>query len=245
MRRQLGPDFEDVDEVYGHAVVDEAQELSAMQWRMLVRRCPSGSMTVVGDLDQAMRPHPLARWDELAAQLPGTLRIFELTVNYRTPAEIMAYVAQQRELTGTRRHLPRSVRFSGRHPQIRRIDAAEAVAVAVSTVRSESATPGTLAVIAPSGMVAELRDALAGVRASGSEPAGGDEGVRASGSEPAGGDEDAVCLSALGAKGLEFDVVVLVEPEVIAREDGGPALYVALTRATRELIVLRHDRDPD
>jgi DNA helicase IV len=245
MRRQLGPDFEDVDEVYGHVVVDEAQELSAMQWRMLVRRCPSGSMTVVGDLDQAMRPHPLARWDELAAQLPGTLRIFELTVNYRTPAEIMAYVAQQRELTGTRRHLPRSVRFSGRHPQIRRIDAAEAVAVAVSTVRSESATPGTLAVIAPSGMVAELRDALAGARASGSEPAGGDQGVRASGSEPAGGDEDVACLSALGAKGLEFDVVVLVEPEVIAREDGGPALYVALTRATRELIVLRHDRDPD
>jgi DNA helicase IV len=83
------------------------------------------------------------------------------------------------------------------------------------------------------------------VRASGSEPAGGDQGVRASGSEPAGGDEDVACLSALGAKGLEFDVVVLVEPEVIAREDGGPALYVALTRATRELIVLRHDRDPD
>jgi DNA helicase IV len=217
MRRQLGPDSEDGRQVYGHVVVDEAQELSAMQWRMLVRRCPSGSMTVVGDLDQAMRPHPVARWDDLSAHLPGRLRIFELTVNYRTPAEIMAYVEQQRELTGTRRHLPRSVRFSGRQPHIRQIDEAQVIATAARAVRSEAATPGTLAVIAPTRMVADLGDALG---------------------------EDVTCLSARGAKGLEFDVVVLVEPGVIAREDGGPALYVALTRTTRDLIVLRHDQGP-
>jgi DNA helicase IV len=222
LRRQVRLDPEVQADAYGHIVVDEAQELSAMQWRMLVRRCPSGSMTVVGDLDQAMRPEPVAEWEELSGQLPGRLRQFELTVNYRTPAEIMAYVEQQRPITGTHRHLPTSVRFSGRKPQVLQVDDADLVAVIARTVRSEASQPGTLAVIAPAGMVADLRDAL-------------DPGV----------DGAVTCLSARDAKGLEFDVVVLVRPDSIAREDGGRALYVALTRATRDLIVLRAADDRD
>ncbi|HSK96712.1 MAG TPA: AAA family ATPase [Euzebyales bacterium] len=231
MRRQVQVDPDGEQDVYGHVVVDEAQELSAMQWRMLVRRCPSGSMTVVGDLDQAMRPEPVAQWEELSAQLPGRMRQFELTVNYRTPAEIMAYVEQQRAITGTHRHLPTSVRFSGRPPQIQQVDDADVLAVTARTVRSEAAQPGTLAVIAPASAVAGLRNALERASTSDREPAGEDGGV--------------TCLSARDAKGLEFDVVVLVRPDAIAREDGGRALYVALTRATRDLIVLRapHDRD--
>jgi DNA helicase IV len=81
MRRQIESESGGRDDVYGHVVVDEAQELSQMQWRMLVRRCPAGSMTVVGDLDQAMRPDPLDGWEQLSTQLPGRLRVFELTVN--------------------------------------------------------------------------------------------------------------------------------------------------------------------
>jgi DNA helicase IV len=220
LRRQVEIDREVGEEVYGHVVVDEAQELSAMQWRMLVRRCPSGSMTVVGDLDQAMRPEPVAEWRELSAQLPGRMRQFELTVNYRTPAETMAYVERQRALTGTQRHLPTSVRFSGREPRVVDVDDADLVAVITRAVRSHASEPGTLAVIAPTGMIADLRAAL-------------DAEIG----------PDASLLSAREAKGLEFDVVVLVRPDAIAREDGGRALYVALTRTTRDLVVLRRTAD--
>jgi DNA helicase IV len=216
MHQQVAGDTEERDEIYGHVVVDEAQELLAMQWRMLVRRCPSGSMTVVGDLDQAMRPDPLTGWEDLASQLPGQLGVFELTVNYRTPAEIMAFVDQQRAITRVRRHPPHSVRFSGRPPDVREVDEHQVVAVIDRVVRSEASAPGTLAVIAPTDAVARLRAAL--------------------------GDR-VTCLSPRDAKGLEFDVVVLVAPERIARDDGGAALYVASTRATRDLIVLRDPAD--
>lgn len=212
MRRQVESETGGPDDVYGHVVVDEAQELSQMQWRMLVRRCPAGSMTVVGDLDQAMRPDPLDAWEHLSSQLPGRLRVFELTVNYRTPAEIMAYVEQQREITGIRRHPPRSVRFSGNEPQVRTIDERDVAATVERLVAEHSSGPGTLAVIAPERVIGELRAALG---------------------------RDVACLTARGAKGLEYDVIVLALPDMIADEDGGAALYVALTRATRELIVLR------
>jgi DNA helicase IV len=231
MRDQVETNAGELQDVYGHVVVDEAQELSAMQWRMLVRRCPSGSMTVVGDLDQAMRQNPLERWEELSqelfgpeaparvsrdAKLPGELRVFDLTVNYRTPAEIMAYVERQRVITGTRRHLPRSVRFSGRQPDLRQVEDDQIVEVIGQIVQSEASSPGTLAVIAPARMISVLGGALDGV----------------------------TCLSPRGAKGLEFDVVVLVHPDAIARQDGGAALYVALTRATRDLIVLQGHTHP-
>ncbi|HSK89744.1 MAG TPA: UvrD-helicase domain-containing protein [Euzebyales bacterium] len=215
MQRQVEVGVARREEVYGHVVVDEAQELSPMQWRMLTRRCPSGSMTVVGDLDQAMRPDPISDWSQLAAQLPSRPRIFELTVNYRTPAEIMAYVERQREITGVRRRAPRSVRFSGREPAVRVVARRDTVA-GIARVHAELAhAPGTQVVIAASTRVAELRAGL--------------------------GDR-VVCLSPRGAKGLEFDAVVLVEPGEIARQDGGAAVYVAMTRATRDLIVL-HDDD--
>jgi DNA helicase IV len=216
MQQQIASAGEERDEVYGHVVVDEAQDLLAMQWRMLVRRCPSGSMTVVGDLDQAMRPDPLEDWDELADHLPARLQVFELTVNYRTPAEIMAYVDQQRVITRVRRHPPHSVRFSGRQPDVREVDEHRVVAMIEQVVRSEASTPGTLAVTGPAGTVTQLRAVLG---------------------------EQVTCLSPRDAKGLEFDVVVLVDPERIAHDDGGAALYVASTRATRNLIVLRHPVD--
>jgi DNA helicase IV len=159
-----------------------------------------------------MRPDPLDAWEHLSSQLPGRLRVFELTVNYRTPAEIMAYVEQQREITGIRRHPPRSVRFSGNEPQVRTIDERDVVATVERLVAEHSSGPGTLAVIAPERVIGELRAALG---------------------------HDVACLTARGAKGLEYDVIVLALPDMIADEDGGAALYVALTRATRELIVLR------
>src|SRR5205085_10070440 len=82
---------DDEPRTFGHVLVDEAQDLSAMQWRMLARRCPSGSMTLVGDFGQASRPAALADWDAILPLLPHHVpaRFATLTVNYRTPVEIM------------------------------------------------------------------------------------------------------------------------------------------------------------
>jgi len=213
LRRQTEPEVTADDGLYGHIVVDEAQELSPMQWRMLVRRCPSGSMTVVGDLDQAMSATALRKWDDLTPHLPGRLSVHELTVNYRTPAEVMAYVERQAADTGIRHHPPQSVRYSGREPQIRPVadeDLERAVHEALDAVADEA---GTVAVVAAT----VLRDRVAASVA--------DDGVPV--------------ITARQAKGLEFDAVVLVGPRLIAAEtSGGPALYVALTRATRDLTVL-------
>ena len=213
LRRQIEPDVAGDDDLYGHIVIDEAQELSPMQWRMLVRRCPSGSMTVVGDLDQAMSATALQQWEDLTPHLPGRLSVHELTVNYRTPAEIMAYVERQAAVIGIRHHPPRSVRHSGREPQVRSVapgDLERAVDQALDAVADE---PGTVAVVAATA----LRDRLAASVA----------------------DDDVPVVTARQAKGLEFDAVVLVGPGMIAKEtSGGAALYVALTRATRDLAVL-------
>ena len=213
LQRQIEPDVTGGDDLYGHIVVDEAQELSPMQWRMLVRRCPSGSMTVVGDLDQAMSATALGAWDDLSPHLPGRLSVHELTVNYRTPAEIMAYVERQKAITGIRRHPPRSVRYSGREPQITSaaLDSmGSAVNGAVAAVADE---PGTVAVIAAASLIDRVTSAIV--------------------------DDDVPVLTARQAKGLEFDAVALVGPSQIAEESsGGAALYVALTRATRDLAVV-------
>jgi DNA helicase IV len=213
LRRQIQPDVTVDDDVYGHIVVDEAQELSPMQWRMLVRRCPSGSMTVVGDLDQAMSATALHDWDDLTPRVPGRLSVHELTVNYRTPAEIMAYVEQQTAITGIRHHPPQSVRYSGREPQIIpvAVDVVErAVHEALAAVADE---PGTVAVIAATTLIDRVTSAI--------------------------DDDEVPVVTARQAKGLEFDAVVLVGPTQIVEEtSGGAALYVALTRATRDLTIL-------
>ena len=90
---------------FGHVLVDEAQDLTAMQWRMLARRCPSGSMTLVGDFGQASRPGAVAGWDDVIADLPVRVppHRVTLTVNYRTPAEIMDVANRLAARGGARR----------------------------------------------------------------------------------------------------------------------------------------------
>ena len=109
--------------VYGHLIVDEAQDCSPMQWRMLARRCPTGSMTIVGDLGQASRAGAIRSWAEALAQLPVRRepRLLELTVNYRTPTEIMELAAAVLEETDPGMEPPRSVRRSGATPRIAQV----------------------------------------------------------------------------------------------------------------------------
>jgi DNA helicase IV len=102
---------------YGHVIVDEAQELSAMAWRLLLRRCPTRSMTVVGDVAQTGSPAGAASWTEaLDPHLGPNWRIEELTVNYRTPAEIMDVAAAVLAAGGSAASAGRSVRSTGVRP---------------------------------------------------------------------------------------------------------------------------------
>jgi DNA helicase IV len=205
----------DRDWRYGHLVVDEAQELSAMDWHVLLRRCPSGSITAVGDLAQRSAPAGAHEWaDVLAPHLGSRWTYRTLTVNYRTPAEIMALAAGVLAEFAPDRQPPESVRATGEEPWQRTVPAAALSAEVRTAVEAEVAQlgRGTVAVIA-----ADV-DGLAGLLALPVE-----------------------MHTPVSAKGLEFDVVVIVDPERIRARN--PAdLYVAMTRATQRLGLLHVGR---
>ncbi|RIX31443.1 HelD family protein [Amnibacterium setariae] len=212
---------------YGHIVVDEAQELTPMQWRLLRRRGPLRSFTVVGDLAQSAMQPPAADWREAIGALTEDFRLERLTVNYRTPQAI-AELAESRAL---RDGLPitrsRSVR-EGEAPAVAHAPVDGLVAAAVDAVVGDRGRGdgGSLAVVAPAGLVPSLHD---GLRAALEEPVGyGAQGLGAPVS----------VLDPWTAKGLEFDSVVVVDPDRVSREAGAGSLYVALTRPTRRLVVV-------
>ncbi|MDP9071080.1 MAG: AAA family ATPase [Actinomycetota bacterium] len=223
---------------YGHIVADEAQDLTPMQLRMLARRSLSGSMTVVGDVAQATGQRAPSGWGEITAHLPDRrpARMAELSVNYRTPAEIMDVAA--RVLAEAAPHLrpPRSVRSGEPPPAMVATGPETLVAEVVERARRELAAVdgGTVALIAAPSMT----DALA---------AGLDRGRLPFGDAHRSGlDAHLTLLSVALVKGLEFDAVVVVEPARVVAEaaQGLRALYVALTRATRRLTVVHAEPLP-
>ena len=214
---------------FGHVLVDEAQDLTPMQWRMLARRCPTGSCTLVGDFGQASRAGAASGWDDVLSHLPthdGPRRV-DLTVNYRTPAEIMELA--NRLLAAAAPDIPptRSVRATGVAPEFARVD--DLVAAAATRARGFTAHPGTTAVIAPVAFHVAITEALRDVGAVADSPEALDAPVGV--------------FDAMDAKGLEFDHVVVVEPaELVAPDRAGlRMLYVTLTRATQDLAVV-HSR---
>ncbi|ANW18007.1 HelD family protein [Streptomyces clavuligerus] len=216
---------------FGHIIVDEAQELSAMAWRLLMRRCPSRSMTLVGDPAQTGDPAGLGSWERILGPYAGDRwQLVRLGVNYRTPAEIMERAAAVRRAADPRFEPPRSVRSTGVEPwTVRTGDPARAVreAVARESARGPGGagagqdwTPGRIAVIAPR----ELHGALGEIAPPG----------------PVDLTRPVVLLDPREAKGLEFDTVIVVEPARFGASD----LYVALTRATQRLGVVHRDALP-
>lgn len=223
---------------YGHVVVDEAQELSPMAWRAIFRRCPLKSMTVVGDTAQtsdaagastwaqALNPHARDRW-----------RQAELTVNYRTPGEIMRLAAPVLAAIDPTLSVPSSVRETGEKPWAVKVPEAAGLFEAVASAAAADVADmgaGQLAIVhhLPSARAAEL---LAVVRQAVPDAVG-----------EAGPDRRVVVLGVRETKGLEFDRVILVEPAQLAGDHRGLGdLYVALTRATQRLGLVHAAPLPD
>ncbi|WP_432491028.1 HelD family protein [Kineococcus gypseus] len=226
---------------YGHVVVDEAQELSAMAWRLVERRCPARSMTLVGDVAQTSNPAGARSWAEALQPVVGERwRLEELTVNYRTPARIARVAAEVLRAAGVDARPPTPVREGDADPVAVRLDGpgdAAGVVAAVRAVLGELAE-GRVAVLTAHEDGPLGSDALRAAVARALEPGA----VAAS---PDDLDARVGVLDVHRAKGLEFDVVVLVEPAaVLRRPRGANDLYVALTRATQRLVVLHAEDLP-
>jgi DNA helicase IV len=225
---------------YGHIVVDEAQDLTPMQLRMLARRSLSGSMTVVGDIAQATGPRAPSGWEDITRHLPlrREPRVVELTINYRTPAEIMDLAGRVLRVAAPHLRQPRSVRSTETPPQRERVwspDELPGRVAAVAASELERVPGGTVAVIAPGSLISALADGLSSAGVSFGEPER--TGLNA-----------AITLVPVGVvKGLEFDSIVVVEPARIVAESpqGLRALYVSITRATKRLTMVHAEPLPE
>ncbi|MDX2919099.1 MULTISPECIES: UvrD-helicase domain-containing protein [Streptomyces] len=211
---------------YAHVIVDEAQDLTPMQWRMVGRRGRHATWTIVGDPAQSSWSDP----DEAAAARDEALgsrprRRFTLTVNYRNPAEIAELAAKVLALAMPGMESPAAVRSTGVVPRFEQVRDGDLAA----TVREEAArllaqVDGTVGVVVAMNRRAQAREWLAELG------------------------ERVVALGSLEAKGLEYDATVVLSPAEIADESpaGLRVLYVALTRATQQLTVVSGERDmPD
>lgn len=221
---------------YGHVVVDEAQDLTPMAWHALLRRCPSRSFTVVGDLDQARGKHRPSSWfDALGPAARGLSEEFVLTISYRTPATITTLAQQVMEELG--------------YPVLFPLTSARDVPDALSDTIVEEAAEPLPREKDPLWKAVELAVEEEGAKldrevGTGSGRIGvlvADHRGRVWGADAEGDtalDQRVSLLSVVGAKGLEFDVTIVVEPHEIV-EDGTGDLFVAMTRSTRRLHSVR------
>lgn len=201
---------------YGHIVVDEAQQLSEMQWRVLMRRCPNRSMTVVGDLAQAGPSTTVRSWDTALEPFVGDRFVHHtLTVNYRTTAQILEASGPALARIAPGQPLSRSIR-DGERPTVIPVAAADVDSTVIETVAA---------------LRTERPDDLIGVVAC---------VPRIDGLDALIGGTGATLVPAPDARGLEFDTVLIVAPHEIemSGEAGLRDLYVAQTRATQRVVTL-------
>jgi hypothetical protein len=208
---------------YAHVLIDEAQDITPLQWRMLRRRGPQASWTIVGDPAQSSWPD-VEESRRALVDLIGTSpsRTYRLSTNYRSPAEVFDLASAYIVHSFPEADLPVAVRTTGNHPVLSETPTAE-FGDAVARVLGEllGSLEGTVAAIASPSRVAEVRRIVAA-----------DAALAA--------DKRLVILTALDAKGLEHDGVLVVDPDSIVTESPGGerVLYVALTRATQRLVTL-------
>jgi DNA helicase IV len=224
-QREADP-FATPHDTFAHILVDEAQDITPMGWRMLRRRGPSASWTIVGDPAQSSWPDP-RETERALSELTGSapLRRFRMSTNYRSPAEVFDLAAKVVVHAYPEADLPRAVRSTGVDPELLTTDDLGS-GVRGATENLLAAVEGTVGVVAPPSLVAEVNRVL-------------DE-------TPGGRDERVLVVTALQAKGLEYDGVLVVDPDTIVAESAGGlrSLYVALTRPTQRLVTLDLRPDP-
>jgi DNA helicase IV len=224
---------------YGHIVVDEAQDLSPMQLKMLTRRSLNGSMTIVGDIAQSTGVWSHQDWDEVLDFLPGRRppRRAELTIGYRIPAPVMDLAAGVLAEAAPGLQPPEAVRQEGDAPQIVAVGTEDlgTRVVALAQAERDLVDPGNVAVILPQTLVEPVEAAFDAAGVPFGRPARN-------------GLEAQITLVPVSlVKGLELDAAVVVEPQAILDEEaqGMRALYVALTRATKRLAIVHAEALPD
>jgi DNA helicase IV len=248
---QQSTDLDEAEFVtYGHIVVDEAQDLSPMELRVLKRRDLTGSMTIVGDMGQATTASSSASWNSVLEVLdprrePNRV---DLTVSYRTPEEVLEFAAPTLLKATPGLEAPRAVRRAGFTPIVETVSANEFAPTIVRAVRREveAVAPGRVAVIVSARRVTEIMEIL---------NTNGVEAVDPRDHDSKGLGADLVVLSAEGANGLEFDAVIVVEPaQITSRGSADPTrssprglrtLYVAMTRPTRRLAIVASGALPE
>ena len=230
----------EADEIrtYGHIVIDEVQDLSPMQLRMISRRSLNGSMTIVGDIAQATSAHAPASWQEVLAHLPkkNPSRIIGLTVGYRIPKQIMDLATQVMLAAAPNQVAPVSVREGDAAPKFVQCSSGELLAKLIDETNRlvTELSDGNVAIVCPDEMTEEICRAL-------------DSAKIVYGRAGASGIEFGLTVVPVSViKGLELDGVVVVEPAkiVAAQTHGLRALYVALTRSTRRLSVVHSQALP-
>ena len=223
------------DDPFAHVLIDEAQDLTPMQWRMVGRRGRAASWTIVGDPAQSSWPVAAESARARAEALEGKqLHEFHLSTNYRNSSEIYEYAAAYAERVGLDADLPTAVRSTGEHPTVLEDvpDLEKAVRDEVARLAGEVA--GTVGIVVPAARRAEVNSWLA------SWPELAEDAPSAAASVAGGGpsgEDRVVVLTGLDTKGLEFDGIVVVRPQEIEDESatGRATLYVVLTRATQLL----------
>jgi len=230
---------DDVVRTYGHIVVDEAQDLSPMQLRVLDRRSLNGSMTIVGDIAQSTGAWAHDDWDQVLEHLPSRRppRRAELTVGYRVPGPIMDLAARVLRVAAPQLQPPTSIRHTGEEPIVTACTSEDLNAAIAAAVRREldAVGSGNVAVVVPGSLVERADVALT------------DAGIDHGRATRQGLDRQVTVVPTSLVKGLELDSVIVVEPAAILREEvrGPQSLYVAVTRSTKRLSIVHAEPLPD
>ncbi len=219
--RDEDPD-DDPQTTYAHVLVDESQDVTPMQWRMLRRRGPQASWTIVGDPAQSSYPHADETRKALAEVVGrGQHRRFVLSTNYRSPSEVFDLAAQVITKVHPDALLPKAVRSTGVQPRLLTTDTLDDT-LRDEVIRLAGQVTGTIGIVVPPSMLTDVTRLVLG------DP------------RLAAFEERLLVVTALQAKGLEYDGVVVVSPDGIVAETPGAerVLYVALTRATQRLVTI-------
>ena len=222
---------------FGHVLIDEAQDLTPMQWRMIARRVPNLSMTIVGDFAQASHPGTCKNWDEvleiLNRESSGNDETVLLSVNYRTPAEVMDFAHDIMREVSPELAQTNAVREVGYKPEI--IISDIALKDVITHVDSALEKGGTIAIIADGSQHGELGALLSNYDASFDNSKSIDTNI--------------AILQSVDAKGLEFDHVIVYDPHKIVgdvkRPAGWKSLFVTITRATQSLTMFMDEKHHD